>query len=205
MYRAVNTFEWCVLHIFSSGIIFKECLWILAYLSFSLLLLCKLDWNHLPERDSILWKACICSAVSHAPPRVHPHTHPHTQTPPTPNHSRMAFTSAPCRALPLLERNYVAAFKATLCPTDLQHCDLSFIMKTVDLATEPGGSQWPNAELARYILIGFLLPTWDYTSAPVAESFCLLRQSDGLYVQDTIRLYSLTLAVHKNWCRSNEW
>lgn len=104
MYRAVNTFEWCVLHIFSSGIIFKECLWILAYLTFSLLLLCKLDWNHLPERDSILWKAFICSAVSHTPPRVHTHTHQRTQTPSTPNHSRMAFTSAPCRAPPLLER-----------------------------------------------------------------------------------------------------
>lgn len=33
----------------------------------------------------------------------------------------------------------MAAFNLTLCFTDLQHCDLSFILKTVDLAAEPQG------------------------------------------------------------------
>lgn len=34
-------------------------------------------------------------------------------------------------------RKCVATFKLTLCSIDSQHCDLLFIIKTVDLATEP--------------------------------------------------------------------
>lgn len=116
----------CSTYIFVWHKLKKKCLRVLAYLSFSLCCCLNLIKNHLPEWSSILWKAFIRFTQSHT------HTHPST-----PNHSRMAFTSAPCRALPLGGESCVAAFKLTLCPTDSQHCDLSFIMKTVDLATVP--------------------------------------------------------------------
>ena len=206
MYSAVNTFEWCVLHIFLSGLKKKKkkknCLRILAYLSFSLLLLFKLDWNHLLRWSSRLWKAFIRSPQSH--------------TPSTPNHSRMAFTSAPCRALPLVEKAMWKHSSWHCVSTDSQHCDLSFGLKTVDLATAPPESQWPNAGCSPDTSwLVFLIKARDsprrlnHDSVSVPERFPRLWQSDGLHVPGSRPLPSRArksspLVIYKCISRSDE-
>lgn len=102
MYRAVNTFEWCVLHIFLSGISWKECL------CFSFFFFCIFNIFFTAAVETWL-KPSLGKALNFVEgiyllhTITHAHTRPHTHTSLTPNHSRMAFTSTPCRALPLVE------------------------------------------------------------------------------------------------------
>lgn len=160
----------CSTYIFVWHKLKKKCLRVLAYLSFSLC--CCLNLIKTISRSGAQYCGRHLSA-----------SHNHTHAPPsTPNHSRMAFTSAPCRALPLGGESCVAAFKLTLCPTDSQHCDLSFIMKTVDLATVPqshNDQTQSTCETRSDWLFTLLMTVYQCIGW---ESSSLLWQSDGLSV-----------------------
>lgn len=124
MYSAVNTFEWCVLHV-RHKLQEKKKVWqggtmplnFFAYLSFPLLLLFKLDWNS--SRRGAQYCGMQLSA-------------PQSHTPSTPSQSNKAFTSL--SPLHLSVDHYRWWCKAMwqrlkkTCSTDSQHCDLLFIV-----------------------------------------------------------------------------
>lgn len=174
MYSAVNTFEWCVLHIFLSGISWKKnCLRILAYLSFSLLLLFKTWLKPSPEVElDIVGKAFIRSTQSH--------------TPSTPNHSRMAFTSAPCRALPLVEKAVWQHLNWHYVPLTLSTVTYRSSWKRLTWPQYPGVTMTKRRVLTRHSLIGFSYETLWHTLLMKSyqcislKSSSLSWQSDGL-------------------------
>lgn len=174
MYSAVNTFEWCVLHIFF--------VWH------------KLKKN-LPQNFSIFklfFAAAVKTWLKPSPgvefeivEGIYP-LHTITHTPSTHNHSRMAFTSAPRRALPLVEKAV------------WHHLNWHYVPLTLSTVTyrsswlghsTPGVTMTKRRLLTRYILIGFwfkslwltlLVKSYQCVSL---KSFSLSWQSDGLYMQ----------------------
>lgn len=131
----------CSTYIFVRHKLKKNCLRILAYLSFSLLLLFRLDWNHL---DIVVG--------------IYP-LHTITHTPSTPNHSRMAFTSAPRRALPLVEKAVWQHLNWHYVPLTLSTVTYRSSWKRLTWPQYPGVTMTKCRVLTRHILIGFSYKT----------------------------------------------
>jgi len=150
MYRAVNTFEWCVLHIFLSGISQKKKM-PLNFCIFKLLLYCCcLNLIETISQSGAWYYGGHLSAL-----RCHPYTHTSTRSPLTPNHSRMAFTTAPCRALPLVERAVWQHLNWRYVPLTRSTVTCRSSWKRLTWPQNPRVMTTRRRVLTRHILIGF--------------------------------------------------